>query len=38
MIADPQYKNTDRKMKPFTYSAVFDGADQNQCIFKEELK
>ena len=38
MIADPEYKNTDRKMKPFTYSAVFDGKDQNQCIFKEELQ
>lgn len=37
-IADPEYKNTDRKMKPFMYSAVFGETQQNEAIFNHQLQ
>ena len=37
-VADPQYKNTDRRMKPYTYSGVYDSHDKNQTIFSQDLK
>lgn len=37
-VADPQYKNTDRRMKPYTFSGVYDVIDKNKLIFSQDLK
>jgi len=29
-VADQEYKNTDRKMKPYTYSGVYDSNNHNK--------
>ena len=36
-IADPEYKNSDKKMKPFSYSKVYNIDDKNNSIFEESL-
>lgn len=37
-VADPEYKNTDRRMKPYTFSGVYDVHDKNATIFSQDLK
>lgn len=37
-VADPEYKNTDRRMKPYTFSGVYDVLDKNVTIFNLDLK
>jgi hypothetical protein len=38
LVADQEYKNTDRKMRPYTYSGVYDWCDNNKQIFETHLK
>lgn len=37
-VADPEYKNTDRRMRPYTFSGVYDVNDKNVTIFNQDLK
>ena len=37
-IADPEYKNSDRKMKPYVYSKVYNIGDRSMTIFAESLQ